>query len=202
MAKPRRISIDRIRELRAQGYSHYDIADKLGCSRNYVSVVCRREGIPTPGKLRSRFPIDKAVELYEEGLTYMEIAKKMGYTKNHVANMLNAQGYWSKKRQEKPKKYDRDLILRLYKQGRSIRYIMIEVGCSQQVISETATKAGISRQFGWNPGITPIEELARLYKELGSFSAVAKVVRRKPSVVAARLRRFGYADKARPYGAA
>lgn len=47
-------TIERLRQMRAEGMGSGPIAKALGCTRNAVIGICRRRGIPTPNRANHR----------------------------------------------------------------------------------------------------------------------------------------------------
>lgn len=78
-------------EMRRNGATLREIADVLGCSTNYVSVLLKRFVNPTDRRRKRTKGVIPAIDDYllKEKIPVVELARKIGISKNNLYSKLN-----------------------------------------------------------------------------------------------------------------
>ncbi len=115
-----------------------DTAEKLG--RTILSVKDKAHDLGILKKTDINQDILKIVEMVKEKGS-RKTAEELGVTQARVNYILRNNGYGTK---NKVNRYDNEEILKLIKQGFSVKSICEKIGCSQTLIRKIRTKNGIN----------------------------------------------------------
>ena len=82
--------IDKLQQLKEEGYSILEIAQQIGVSTRVVANAIKKKNKSSSIKKKTwtKETIDRLKQLKEEGLSMSEIAKKLGVSKNTIAGKL------------------------------------------------------------------------------------------------------------------
>ena len=137
-------SLDRIRQMAAEGMWQAEIARQFGASQQRVSELCRREGIVTAG--RSKINIDQLRRMAAEGKTQTDIARQFGASPSHISRICKREGITTRKpaRRSILSKVNIDQLRQMVAEGKTQTDIARQFGVNQQRISEICKREGIT----------------------------------------------------------
>lgn len=134
MIARKQINEEAVVEMYKDGYTFSDIAKATFCSASKVRNILKSKNIEIRKRGRQlTYVCDNVIiDEYNNGYTIIEIADMHGVSYSTVYRVLSMNNI--KCRGKKRSELDEDLIMRLYREGKSASYIGREVGCNYKTV--------------------------------------------------------------------
>lgn len=122
-------------------WSHFRIAQAIGCSRCTVGRLARIIGVAHNAQMRTDVSSEKCREMREAGYSNGEIAKKNGCSKTTVKNRLNRGNPCSSTRNRPD--VTPEIVCKLYQDGLTLESIASNLSCSTRTVRNKLGKSSL-----------------------------------------------------------
>lgn len=139
------------------GHNQREIADIMGCTPACVYTRMAKLGVPerTRHRNRRRYNHDEIVRMRKDGHTLVEICEVVGCAKETALSVLRSRNLtgvnipdaayvrWCAVSERPRVKFDRELIVRLFAEGKTVREISEIIGATKPTVYRHLVAAGI-----------------------------------------------------------
>lgn len=174
-----------------------EIAERLGCSKSYISQCMRKHGLvarPRGGSRRLDIPREEIERLYAEGCTQAEIAEHFGCSKATIYHRMRDYGLLARAQTEQRKiPISPEELEAWYAEGLTQAEIAERVGCSVDTIYQRTREYGLVNLSPSNRRklVIPREELEALLAEGLTQVEIAKRLGCSEQTIRRRRRQYG-----------
>lgn len=183
-----------------------EISKQTGLSDQIVNRLLKRTGVKireySDYHILDRELIGRVVNLYSNGIILSEVSKLVNLTIFKVRKILDAEGIKVRLSGEhlssKISKEDIDEILKLYKENKSLDFIMKSFHISYPRLSKILKEKGVltERKASFSTTQEQDDQIVKIYKETAlSCSKIAKKLGLKSSIVSKRVACLGLAKE-------